>query len=346
MTQATVRQCVLLAADPKIGPRLTAFLRELSRFGVTDCLLLGQEYQSDGTELLPRPVRVTRCMTPPDSGIGGALFHARDQLQDRFLLCDHVLPPAWNLAELLADAAADDAGLVGRIAADRGVALFRKNLLDHLRPAYSLTSDVMPDLTRRGLVTFASYATVPAPAQRPALFLDRDGVLNHDHGYVGSHDRFDWMDGALEAVSHATQAGWHVFIVTNQSGVARGLYTEGAVRDLLESIADRARAAGGTIDDARFCPFHPEATVKDYRQAHPWRKPAPGMLLDLIQTWDLEPAQAVMVGDQESDMAAAKAAGIAGYLFPGGNLHDFLRPILDQYSLSRQRLQRASIRLS
>ena len=165
---------------------------------------------------------------------------------------------------------------------------------------------------------------------RPAVFLDRDGVLNVDHGYVGSRDRFTWVEGALEAIRYATQSGWHVFIVTNQSGVARGAYDETAVQDLLAWIGDEARRAGGTIDDVRYCPYHPDATVEAYRQAHPWRKPLPGMLLDLIEKWALDPARAVMVGDQDTDMQAADAAGVAGHLFRGGNLLHFLKPILDK----------------
>ena len=100
--------------------------------------------------------------------------------------------------------------------------------------------------------------------------------------------------------------------------------------DLLTWIAGEARAAGGTVDDTRFCPFHPEAAVEAYRQAHPWRKPRPGMLLDLIERWELDPSCAVMIGDQETDMRAAAAAGVTGHLFPGGNLLSFLRPILDE----------------
>jgi D-glycero-D-manno-heptose 1,7-bisphosphate phosphatase len=164
---------------------------------------------------------------------------------------------------------------------------------------------------------------------RKALFLDRDGVLNVDHGYVGSRDRFEWMDGALDAIRYANQSGWLVFVVTNQSGVARGLYTEDSVRDLLAWMSGEVHAAGGRIDDSRFCPFHPDAAVETYRRAHPWRKPEPGMVLDLIDVWNVDPARSVMVGDQDSDMRAAAAAGVAGHLFPGGNLLAFLRPILD-----------------
>ncbi len=215
-----------------------------------------------------------------------------------------------------------------------GIYLFNRSLIQHLRPACSLEADVLPDLARAGALrgTVAegyfrdigvpedlarAQTEIPTLLRRRALFLDRDGVINIDHGYVGSRDRFEWMDGALEAIRHATGAGWHVFIITNQAGVARGLYDEAAVIDLLDWVGDQARAAGGTIDDARYCPHHPNATLEIYRQAHPWRKPLPGMLLDLIRTWELDPARAVMIGDQATDMRAAEAAGVAGYLFRG-----------------------------
>lgn len=226
-----------------------------------------------------------------------------------------------------------------------GIYLFSRDLLGLLTPSCSLETDVLPRLaaagTLRGTVAggyfrdigvpqdFARAQTeIPALLRRRALFLDRDGVLNLDHGHVGTRDRFEWMPGALDAIRHATQAGWHVFVVTNQSGVARGYYDEAAVRDLLDWMADEARRAGGTIDDARYCPFHETAAVEAYRRAHHWRKPEPGMLLDLIDKWELAPARCVMIGDQPTDIQAAQAAGVRGFLFSGGNLSDFVRPIL------------------
>ena len=226
-----------------------------------------------------------------------------------------------------------------------GIYVFRRRLIDALSPQCSLEADIMPRLAAAGALRgtlgggyfrdigvpedFARAQTeIPALLHRRALFLDRDGVLNVDHGHVGTRDRFEWMPGALEAIRYATEAGWHVFVVTNQSGVARGHYDEAAVLDLMDWIADEARRAGGTIDDFRYCPYHEEAAVEAYRRASDWRKPAPGMLLDLIGAWELDPARCVMIGDQPTDMAAAAAAGVAGYLFPGGNVLDFVRAVM------------------
>jgi D-glycero-D-manno-heptose 1,7-bisphosphate phosphatase len=176
-----------------------------------------------------------------------------------------------------------------------------------------------------------SQTEIPATLRRRALFLDRDGVINVDHGYVGSRDRFEWIPGAREAIVAATRAGWHVFVVTNQSGIARGRYDQAAFHGLMDWIADEVRASGGTIDDLRHCPFHPDATVPAYRAHSDWRKPAPGMLLDLIRVWELDPARCVMIGDQQTDLEAARVAGVHGHLFSRGDLMAFVGPLLEQW---------------
>jgi len=226
----------------------------------------------------------------------------------------------------------------GAYALDRGV-------LPWTRPECSLEYDVLPAMAAAGALaavvgdgtfcdiglpdTLARAQTeLPARLRRRALFLDRDGVINHNHGYVGTQDRFDFVDGALEAIAAATRAGWHVFVVTNQSGIARGLYDEAAFDTLMRWLSDRVLAAGGTIDDMRYCPYRPDATVDAYRRDSDWRKPAPGMILDLLTRWELDPAQCVLVGDQPSDLAAACAAGVPGVLFQGGDLRDTVLPLL------------------
>ncbi len=229
-----------------------------------------------------------------------------------------------------------------------GIYRLDRRVVERTAPVCSLERDVLPGLARDGLLRGTestgwfidigippdlerAQTELPRRLARPALFLDRDGVCNIDHGWVGTRDRFEWVPGAKAAIRLAHASGWHVFVVTNQSGVARGLYDEAAVQGLHRWMLDEVLHSGGTIDDVRYCPFHPEATVAAYRRSSSWRKPAPGMILDLLRAWDLDPGRCVLVGDQATDMAAAAAAGVAGHLFPGGDLAAFVRPILDTH---------------
>jgi len=162
-------------------------------------------------------------------------------------------------------------------------------------------------------------------ARRPAVFLDRDGVLNVDHGYAHAPHQIEWAPGAKEAVKLFNDKGYYVFVVTNQAGVAKGYYGEEAVGALHRWMAREMAEAGASIDDWRYCPFHPEGVVAAYARAHHWRKPAPGMILDLIAHWPVERRGSFLIGDKTSDIEAAAAVGIPGYLFQGGDLHAFSR---------------------
>jgi D-glycero-D-manno-heptose 1,7-bisphosphate phosphatase len=353
----TIRQCAVLLGGPGADmptpmlpcgdrPFLAWLLRECVRFGVEEFLLLtgdlpGQVEAAVESILptLPRRPRVAICRLPD----------LRKQLDERFLLLNGDTLFDFNLANLLADAALDGPGVIGRMAlrvlndgtTTAGIHVFRRSLLDHVELGSLLERDVLPKLAKAGMLRgtvgegyfrdigvpddFAAAQTeVPRLLHRRALFLDRDGVINRDHHYVGTRDKFEWMPGALAAIRRATQAGWHVFVVTNQSGVARGFYTEADLAALHAWMVDEIRRERGTIDDIRYCPYHPDGAVAAYRRHSDWRKPAPGMLLDLIRVWELDPARCVLIGDQKSDLAAAAAAGVAGHLFTGEDLDAFV----------------------
>ena len=165
-------------------------------------------------------------------------------------------------------------------------------------------------------------------ARRPAVFFDRDGVLNKDIGYLFESNKLVWIDGAREAVKAVNDMGHFAFVVTNQSGVARGLYEEAHVEALHGWMANELGKIGAHIDAFEYCPFHPEGTVERYRQVSHRRKPAPGMINDLLERFPVDIERSLLIGDQPSDLEAANAAGVKGYLFSGDNLELFLRPLL------------------
>lgn len=164
--------------------------------------------------------------------------------------------------------------------------------------------------------------------KRPAVFFDRDGVLNEDSGYVFEISKLRWIDGAREAVKIANDAGYFVFVVTNQSGVARGLYQESEVEALHNWMAHDLASVGAHIDAFEYCPYHPNAVIERYRQVSQRRKPAPGMINDLLDRFRVDVDRSVLIGDKPTDLEAARAAGVQGYLYSGGDLAEFLRPLL------------------
>lgn len=166
----------------------------------------------------------------------------------------------------------------------------------------------------------------PSVSPKPALFLDRDGVLNEDRGFVSRWADFAWIPGAKATIRAFNAAGWLVIVVTNQSGVGRGYYTEADMRALHEAMCADLAEAGGRIDAIYHAPQHPEAPVEAYRHPDPpLRKPNPGMLLQALADWPIDREASLMVGDKPSDLEAALRAGVRGVLFEGGDLEAFLR---------------------
>lgn len=143
-----------------------------------------------------------------------------------------------------------------------------------------------------------------------ALFLDRDGVLNEEVGYLYRPADVRFLPGVVPLLQTAQQLGYRLVVVTNQSGIARGLYTEADFHHLMDHMRAELGRDGITLDAVYFCPFHPTHGTGEYLREHPDRKPAPGMLLRAASDLSLDLRESVMVGDRCSDVAAANAANL------------------------------------
>jgi D-glycero-D-manno-heptose 1,7-bisphosphate phosphatase len=226
-----------------------------------------------------------------------------------------------------------------------GIYLVRKTVLaDITTSPCSLEREVMPHLAQQGALLgtaatgsfidigipddFSRAQTLlPAYMRRPAAFLDRDGVLNRDDGYVHRPEQIHWVDGAIDAVRWLNDRGYYVFVVTNQAGVAHGLYTEEHVHELHFWMQQQLQAKGAHIDAFEHSPYHPEGKVERYRRHSEMRKPMPGMLHKLQREWTVDLGRSFMIGDRDSDVEAARAGGVRGHKFEAGSLLDFVKAI-------------------
>lgn len=143
-----------------------------------------------------------------------------------------------------------------------------------------------------------------------ALFLDRDGVINHDTGYTSSTEKFEFINGIFDLCRAAKRSGYLLIVVTNQAGIGRGYYSEQDFFTLTEWMRQRFEEEGAPITDVFHCPYHPEHGVGHYKQDSFDRKPHPGMLLQAAKKYRLDLERSIMIGDKDSDMQAAKNAGV------------------------------------
>lgn len=155
---------------------------------------------------------------------------------------------------------------------------------------------------------------------RPAIFFDRDGTLNVDTGYLYQPEEFRWIEDAPAAIRWANDHGYLTVVVTNQSGIARGFYTEADVEKLHRWMNERLAEVGAHIDAFYYCPHHPEGTVAKYRKQCDCRKPGTALIEEACRALPIERRASFFVGDAERDMACAARAGLRGVRYAGGSL--------------------------
>lgn len=231
-----------------------------------------------------------------------------------------------------------------------GVYLLSRDVLSLIDGPCSIEQHVFPRLAQAGALeahAFDGYfldiglpdtyaqakAEVPSRRRRPCAFLDRDGTLNFDKGYTHKPEDLAWTPSAIPAIRRLNESGHYVIVVTNQSGIARGYYTETHMHAFHAVMQDQLAEAGAWIDAFYHCPYHAEGTVPGFAIAnHPDRKPNPGMFLRALNDWPIGREASFMIGDSELDMETAKAAGIPGYRTNGQNLDDLVAEILARIS--------------
>lgn len=239
-----------------------------------------------------------------------------------------------------------------------GVYALQAPLIERIRSLpCAIETDIFPVLAREGrlsgLVRDGYFLDIGLPEsleqgrrelpgirRRPAAFLDRDGVINVDHGYVHRPAQLDWISGAPEAVRCLNDRGYRVVVVTNQAGIAHGYYDEECVHAIHAWMQKQLATIGAFVDAFYFCPYHPQGRVQRFRRSHIDRKPGPGMILQALSDLNIDKNRSFLIGDKDTDIEAARAAGLPGFLFTGGNLAVFVENCLAGLAqAARQRSQ-------
>lgn len=301
--------------DPEF---VVALMRNARRFGFDELLL-----DSATCGELFSPARLAELAVQLDSTVALASFAAVATGVSPFLLLPADLFLDVNLLALASPLAAGCKGRVLRTKEGGRLGAAWLNALQESEWGVDTLLEGGDILQEAVDANFAIAAKdLHVLRRRPAVFFDRDGVLNHDCGYPSRPEDLVWNEGAQEAVRRINDAGGYVFVVTNQSGIGRGYFDAPTVLALHRHMNDQLAMSGAHIDDFRHCPHAPG-------QGCDCRKPAPGMVLALARDWPVDMEKSVLVGDKESDIGAAVAAGIRGERFRGGSLLDFVAPFLE-----------------
>ncbi|WP_371188964.1 D-glycero-beta-D-manno-heptose 1,7-bisphosphate 7-phosphatase [Thalassotalea maritima] len=175
---------------------------------------------------------------------------------------------------------------------------------------------------------------------KKALFLDRDGIINVDHGYVYKQEEFEFVDGIFELCQKALSRGYDIFVITNQSGIARGMYSEQQFADLTAWMKNKFADQGVTISDVYYCPHHPTKGNAPYVMSCDCRKPEPGMILKAVSEHNVDVSESMFIGDKLSDMLAAERAGVKDKVLVRSNYADEEVSVAEEFANIRSITER------
>jgi D,D-heptose 1,7-bisphosphate phosphatase len=208
-----------------------------------------------------------------------------------------------------------------------GVYYFKKEIFKYITKNSSLENDILPTLINSkkicGLTTNGYFIDIGLPKnlnlakknlilqlERPSVFFDRDGVLNHDYGYVHKYSEFRWKKNVLKALKYLTAKNYYIFVITNQAGIGRGYYSEDQFKKLHKKIKSELSKKKIYIDDVVYCPHHPTEAIGVYKKKCQCRKPNNLLIKNIYKKWLINSKKSIMIGDKSSDQACAKKSKI------------------------------------
>jgi D,D-heptose 1,7-bisphosphate phosphatase len=209
-----------------------------------------------------------------------------------------------------------------------GIYFFKKEILNKIpnKPC-SLEEDILPNIIKSKMLAAKIFKNffldIGTPKYfeissnklkkyffRPAVFLDRDGVINHDRGYVYKKNDFKFRKGVIKGLKYLTKKNYYIFIVTNQAGIAKGMYSEDDFKKLHLYLKTTLSNQNIYINDVQYCPYHPKGKIKMYRKKTFLRKPGNQMIINIFNKWLINKRKSFMIGDKESDKNCAKKSNL------------------------------------
>ena len=230
-----------------------------------------------------------------------------------------------------------------------GVYFFKKSILKFIKNKNtSLENEILPDLIKKrkmsGLLVKNFFLDIGTPKNfsmaknlllknctKPAAFLDRDGVINYDTGYVHKIKDFQFRPGVIEGLKLLRSKNYYIFIVTNQSGIGRGIYNESQFYKLQNDLKEKLQKKDIFFDDINFCPYHPDAKIKKYRKISDLRKPGTLMIKQIKERWHVEKNRSFMIGDQIVDKICAERSKLY-FEFAKENFYDQIKKITKKFN--------------
>ena len=228
-----------------------------------------------------------------------------------------------------------------------GVYYFKKSIFEYIKNLSSLENELLPKLIDQKKINgkiFKSFfidigskyylrkgeKKLKNQFRRSAVFLDRDGVINYDKGHVHKEKDFKFKKGVLKGLKYLIKKNYYIFIVTNQAGIGKGIYTEDTFIKFHKKIKNKIQKFNIFFDDVQYSPFHPNAKIKKYRKNSSMRKPGNKMIENIKTNWDLNLKRSFMIGDKVSDQLAAKKSNIRFY-YTKNNFFLLIKQIINNY---------------